>query len=120
MPEAKIIHPFFLCHVGTEEVHTLVFRITMFSKLKLDSMSSPLPPIRFKVESLGGPYRAYKERLRTVPHASTLSLSRKKPMQPTQPACRTPDIRGRVQAGMSPLEALAKVRTRRDGPLRKP
>ena len=80
----------------------------------------PSGPEWFKVESLGGPYRAYKDRLRTVPHASTLSLSRKKPMQPTQPACRTPDIRGRVQAWMSPLEALAKLRTRRDGPLRKP
>ena len=54
----------------------------------------PSGPEWFKVESLGGPYRAYKDRLRTVPHASTLSLSRKKPMQPTQPACRTADIRG--------------------------
>ena len=80
----------------------------------------PSGPAWFKVESLGGPYRVYKDRLRTVPHASTLSLSRKKPMQPTQPAGRTPDIRGRVQAWMSPLEALAKLRTRRDGPLRKP
>ena len=74
----------------------------------------PSGPEWFKVESLVGPYREYKDRLRTVPHASTLSLSRKKPAQPTQPTCRASDIRGRVQAWMSPLEALARLRARRD------
>ena len=88
---------------------------TVLSKLQV-----PSGPEWFRVESLGEPYQAYKERLRTVPHASTLSLSRKKPMQPTRPTRHMPDIRGKVQAWMSPLEALAKVRTRRDGPLRKP
>ena len=79
----------------------------------------PSGPEWFKVESLAGPYRAYKDRLRTVPHASTLSLSRRKPTQPTQPTNRTADIRGRVQAWMSPLEALARLRARRDGSVRK-
>ena len=79
----------------------------------------PSGPEWFKVESLVEPYRTYKDRLRTVPHASTLSLSRKKPTQPTQPTCRASDIRGRVQAWMSPLEALARLRARRDGSLRK-
>ena len=32
MPESKIIHRSFLCHVGTEEVHSLVCGITIFSE----------------------------------------------------------------------------------------
>ena len=78
----------------------------------------PSGPKWFKVEPLAGPYRAYKDHLRNVPHASTLSLSRKKPMQTTQPRCRAADISGRVQAWMSPLEALSRLRARREGPLR--
>ena len=44
MPEAKIIHPFFLCPVGTEEVHTLVSRITMFSEAWIGFNELPSAP----------------------------------------------------------------------------
>ena len=79
----------------------------------------PSGPEWFKVESLISQYHTYKEHLKTVPHAPTLSLSRKQPTQTTRPSRRTTHINGRVQAWMSPLEALSKLRARREGPWRK-
>ena len=76
-------------------------------------------PEWFKLELLTGQYHTYREHLKTVPHAPTLSLSRRKPTQATQASRRATQMHGRVQAWMSPLEALSKLRGRREEPWRK-
>ena len=79
----------------------------------------PSGPVWFRLEPLIEQYHTYKERLKTVAHAPTLSLARKKPTHLTQPNRRAIRINGSVQAWMSPLEALSKLRARREEPWRK-
>ena len=73
-------------------------------------------PAWFKITPLVDQYNAYKERLRTVANAPTLTLARRKV---TLPSHRTVQMQGSVQTCMSPLEALAKLRTRREEPFRR-
>ena len=79
----------------------------------------PSGPGWFKLESLTEQYHRYEEHLKTVPPATTLSLARRKPFHNPQANRRAMQMQGSVQAWMSPLEALSKLRARRDESWRK-
>lgn len=70
----------------------------------------------FKTTSLADQYKAYKDRLRSAASAPTLAPARRNLPRQSRPKYLT---QGPAHTCMSPLEALAKLRTRRGEPFRR-
>ena len=65
----------------------------------------------FKVTTMRDGYEERRDRLREVASAPLMSLSRRKPLVKLE---RVATMQGRTQIPMSPLEALTKLRARRE------
>ena len=67
----------------------------------------------FKITPLAAPYETYRSGLQGAASAPVLALTRR---NPPRRAGQTTTAQGRAHMYMSPLEALGKLRARREGP----